>query len=199
MRIISGTAKGRKLIAPAEQTSAIRPTSDRAREALFSILGNRVSQANVLDLFAGTGAIGLEAFSRNAASVIFVDNDASALKILKKNILLCHTGYTGHCEIRVIKHNLSHSLPLNKLPKQLDSDFDLIFADPPYPKNLSINIINLLNSSSLLSPSGLLVVEERFNINLPTDFSNIVLVDKRTYGEAMFSFYEKKSHNRSNV
>jgi 16S rRNA (guanine966-N2)-methyltransferase len=199
VRIISGTAKGRKLIAPAEQSSAIRPTSDRAREALFSILGNRVSQANVLDLFAGTGAIGLEAFSRNAESVIFVDNDAVALKILKKNILLCHTGYTGQCEIRVIKHNLSHSLPLNKLPKQLDSDFDLIFADPPYSKNLSINIINLLNSSSLLSPSGLLVVEERFNINLPTDFSNIVLVDKRTYGEAMFSFYEKKSHNRSNV
>ena len=199
MRIISGTAKGRKLVTPAVKTSVIRPTSDRAREALFSILGDRVTRANVLDLFAGTGAIGLEAFSRNARGVIFVDNDTSALKILKKNILLCHTGHTGHCEIRVIKHDLSHSLPLDKLPKQLDSDFDLIFADPPYSKNLSINIINLLNSSSLLSPGGLLVVEERFNINLPTDFSNIELVDKRTYGEATFSFYEKKLHDRRNI
>ena len=84
MRIISGTAKGRKLVAPAGQALAIRPTSDRAREALFSILGDRVKQANVLDLFAGTGAVGLEAFSRNARSVVFVENDKSALKILKK-------------------------------------------------------------------------------------------------------------------
>jgi len=199
LRIISGVAKGRKLVAPAGQTLAIRPTSDRAREALFSILGDRVKQANVLDLFAGTGAIGLEAFSRNAKSVIFVDNDRSALEILKKNILLCHTGYTGNCEIRVIKHDLTHSLPLNKLPKQLYSEFDLIFADPPYSKNLSINILNLLNSSSLLSPSGQLIVEERFNINLPADFSNISLIEKRTYGEATFSFYEKKLPERSSV
>jgi len=190
LRIISGTIKGRKLAAPAGQTFTIRPTSDRAREALFSIIGDRIRQANVLDLFAGTGAVGLEAFSRNAKSVIFVDNDNSALEILKKNILLCHTGYTGNCEIRVIKHDLSHSLPLSKLPKQLTSQFHFIFADPPYSKNLSINIINLLNSNNLLSPDGLLVVEERFNIKLPANFPNIVLVDKRTYGEATFSFYK---------
>ncbi len=193
MRIISGTARGRKLITPARQTIAIRPTSDRAREALFNILGDRVKQADVLDLFAGTGAIGLESFSRGAGSVIFVDNDRSALEILKKNILRCYTGYTGHCELRVIKHDLASSLPLKKLPKQQASKFDLIFADPPYSKNLSINIINLLNSSNLLSPGGLLVVEERFTVNFPTGFSNIMLVDKRFYGKAAFSFYEKNS------
>ncbi len=199
MRIISGTAKGRKLTAPAEQTLAIRPTSDRAREALFSILGDRVQQANVLDLFAGTGAIGLEAFSRDARSVVFVDNDTSAIKILKKNILLCYAGYTGDCEIRVIKHDLTRSLPLDKLPRQPASKFDLIFADPPYSKNLSINIVNLLNTSNLLSPGGLLVVEEECNVSLPTSFTNIVMVDKRIYGKAAFSFYEKKLPDRSNV
>jgi len=193
LRIISGTARGKKLIAPAEQTPAIRPTSDRAREALFSILGDRIRQANVLDLFAGRGAVGLEAFSRDAGYVIFVDNDKTALKILKKNILRCHAGYTGDCELRVIRHDLTRGLPLNKLPKKLISEFDLIFADPPYSKNLSINIINLLNSSNLLSSDGMLVIEERFNVTLPAGCSNIVLVDKRTYGEATFSFYEKTS------
>ena len=71
---------------------AIRPTSDRAREALFNILGNKVRQATVLDLFAGTGALGLEAFSRSAQFVVFIDNNTLALQLIKKNILLCLTG-----------------------------------------------------------------------------------------------------------
>lgn len=191
MRIISGTARGRKLAAPAGNALTIRPTSDRAREALFNIIGDRVRQAHVLDLFAGTGAIGLEAFSRKARSVIFVDNDISALKLLKKNILLCHKGYTGNCDILVIKHDLAHNLPTIKIPGQLSSVFDLIFADPPYSKNLSITTLNLLNSSNLLSPTGLLVIEERFDIHLPSSFSHIEQVDRRTYGEAAFSFYKK--------
>ena len=195
MRIISGTAKGRKIAAPPGQTLTIRPTSDRAREALFSIIGRRVQQANVLDLFAGTGALGLEAFSRDAKNVIFVDNDKTALDILKRNILRCHTGYSGKCEIRVIKHDLTHSLPAAKFPKNLAVEFDLIFADPPYSKNFSITILNLLNNSSLLSTNGLLIVEERWNVKLPTSFSNITLVDKRTYGEATFWFYELSNHD----
>jgi len=194
LRIISGTAKGRKIAAPSGQTLTIRPTSDRAREALFSIIGRRVQQANVLDLFAGTGALGLEAFSRDAKNVIFVDNDKTALEILKRNILLCLTGYSGKCEIRVIKHDLTHSLPTAKFPKNLAVEFDLIFADPPYSKNLSITILNLLNNSSLLSTNGLLIVEERWNVELPTSFSNIALVDKRTYGEATFWFYESTNN-----
>jgi len=194
LRIISGTARGKKIAAPPGQTLTIRPTSDRAREALFSILGQRVQQANVLDLFAGTGALGLEAFSRGAGNVVFVDNDKFALDILKKNILLCHTGYSGKCEIRVIKHDLTHSLPLSKIPQNLAVEFDLIFADPPYSKKLSLTILNLLNNSSLLSRNGLLIVEERRNVNLPTDLSNITLVDRRTYGEATFWFYESTNY-----
>jgi len=198
LRIVSGIARGRKLAAPAGNALTIRPTSDRAREALFSIIGDRVRQAHVLDLFAGTGAIGLEAFSREARSIIFVDNDISVLNLLKKNILICHKGYTGNCDIRVIKHDLAHSLPMIKIPGQFPSAFDLIFADPPYSKNLSITTLNLLNSSNLLSPTGLLVVEERFDVHLPNGFSNIEQIDRRTYGEAAFSFY-KKLPDRSTV
>lgn len=194
MRIISGAAKGRKLIAPPEHTVTIRPTSDRAREALFSILGHRLQQANVLDLFAGTGAVGLEAFSRNANCVVFIENSTTALNILKKNILLCHTGYSGNCQVRVIKHDLSLSLPMDQFPKQSRSEFDLIFADPPYSKNLSITILNLLNRGRLLSKNGMLVIEERYNVDLPDIFSNITLVDKRTYGESSFWFYESAKH-----
>lgn len=194
MRIISGAVRGRRLIAPPGRSVTIRPTSDRAREALFSIIGRRIQNANILDLFAGTGAIGLEAFSRNAGCVIFVENNAAALKILKKNILLCHTGYSGSCEIRVIKHDLSHSLPLAHFPEQSRSKFDLIFADPPYSKNLSLTTLNLLNRSRLLAPNGLLVVEDRYDVDLPASFSNIMLIDKRTYGEASFWFFEPARH-----
>ena len=175
---------------PPGNMTTIRPTSDRAREALFSILGQRVQQASVLDLFAGTGALGLEAFSRGAENVVFVDNNKVALEILKKNILLCHSGYSGNCEIRVIKYDLSRGLPLDRFPKQLVAEFDLIFADPPYSKNFSIPLLNLLNKSSLLSENGRLIIEERSNITLPASFSNLILTDKRIYGEGTFWFYE---------
>jgi len=189
LRIISGIAKGRKLITPPEHSTSIRPTSDRAREALFNILGRHVYQANVLDLFAGTGAVGLEAFSRSAKNVIFVENDDLALKILKKNILLCHKGYSGNCEIRVVKHDLSQRLPPGKMLKQSVSKYDLIFADPPYAKDLSIKTLDLINKSGFLSKSGLVIIEERFNIELPASLSNIILADKRRYGKTTFWFY----------
>jgi 16S rRNA (guanine966-N2)-methyltransferase len=149
-----------------------------------------VQQATVLDLFAGTGALGLEALSRGAETVIFIDNSKIALEILKKNILLCHSCRSAHCEIRVIRHDLARNLPINRFPKQLAAEFDLIFADPPYSKNYSLPLLKSLNKSSLLSENGLLIVEERSNIALPAGFSNLILADKRSYGEGTFWFYE---------
>jgi 16S rRNA (guanine966-N2)-methyltransferase len=168
---------------------SIRPTSDRAREALFSILGDRVDKAKVLDLFAGTGAMGLEAFSRNAAFVVFVDNDRFALELVKKNILLCLAGYTGNCELRVIQHDLSKGLPLKKLPAETTSGFNLIIADPPYAKNISLAVLDFLNKSMLLTEDGLLVMEERCDVTLPSRLPQLQLVDRRVYGESAFWFY----------
>lgn len=189
MRIISGSQKGRKLFSPPPQEKSIRPTSDRAREALFSILGDRVRQARVLDLFAGTGALGLEAFSRDAALVVFVDNDRLALDLIKKNILLCLAGATGPGELRVIPYDLCKGLPLQKLSAEAADGFNLIFADPPYGKNISLAILDSLNKSKLLSEDGVLIIEERFDVTLPSQLSRLGLIDRRVYGENAFWLY----------
>jgi 16S rRNA (guanine966-N2)-methyltransferase len=189
LRIISGIQKGRKLFPPPLHEKSIRPTSDRAREALFSILGGAVQHARVLDLFAGTGALGLEAFSRNADFVVFVDNSRLALELIKKNILLCLSGYTGSCELRVIQHDLSKGLPIKKMPPETAAGFNLVFADPPYAKNISLSVLDSINNSDLLAANGMLVMEERFDIVLPPQLSRLKLVDKRVYGECAFWFY----------
>lgn len=189
LRIIGGTAKGRKLVPPPLHEKGIRPTSDRAREALFNILGDKVRQAKVLDLFAGTGALGLEAFSRNAQFVVFIDNNALALQLIKKNILLCLTGYKGEGELRVVQHDLTKNIPPNKLPKETRSGFDLIFADPPYAQDISFSILEFVNNSSLLAQNGLLIVEERRTVELPASLTKLERTDRRVYGEAAFSFY----------
>jgi 16S rRNA (guanine966-N2)-methyltransferase len=190
MRIIGGAVRGRKLLTPRSGSLEIRPTSDRAREALFSILAERVSQAAVLDLFAGTGALGLEAFSREAAVVVFVDNNPLAVELIKKNVLRCMAGYRGNCQIRVICHDLQKSLPLKALAPLGKGTFDLIFADPPYTREISPAIVNAIGESGLLSPTGLLVAEERRSVELPKKPAGLRLIDRRIYGEAAFWFYQ---------
>lgn len=183
MRIISGTQKGRKLFTPPPHDKSIRPTSDKAREALFSILGKSVQGAKVLDLFAGTGAIGLEAFSRNADFVVFIENNRLALDLIKQNIGLCLAGYKGNGGIRVIQHDLTKGLPFNHFPMETRSGFDFIFADPPYGQNMALAMLRAIDTSTLLTENGTIVIEERRDIALPVILSNLHLTDKRVYGE----------------
>ncbi|MGW8194115.1 MAG: 16S rRNA (guanine(966)-N(2))-methyltransferase RsmD [Desulforhopalus sp.] len=192
MRIISGIARGRKLCPPPLHDRTIRPTSDRAREALFNILGDHVSDARVLDLFAGTGALGLEALSRNARFVAFVDNSLLALRLIKKNIQRCISDSNPVGRVSVIKHDLTKGLPLGKLPTPAVK-FDLIFADPPYGRDISLSLLDFLNKSSLLTQSGLLIVEERHDVKLPTNLSKLHCIDRRTYGETAFYFYQSRN------
>lgn len=190
LRIISGIGKGRKLFTPPLHDKSIRPTSDKAREALFSILGKSIQGAKVLDLFAGTGAMGLEAFSRNAGFVVFIDNNRLALELIKKNIALCLSGDKNTCELRVIPHDLTKGIPPIHFPTEFQTGFDLIFADPPYGKNISLSVLNSINESNLLTKNGMLIVEERFNISLPNKLSHLCLIDKRVYGESGFWLYK---------
>ncbi len=190
MRIISGSARGRKLAAPPLHNTTIRPTSDRAREALFNILGRSIIDATVLDLFAGTGALGLEALSRNAKHVVFVDNNKLALALIKKNILVCSNNDSQWCNVNIIRHDLCKGLPWKKLSLTDIKAFDFIFADPPYSRNISHNILNLLNNSGLLAQNGILIIEERFNIKLETTLSDLENIDKRVYGENAFWIYQ---------
>jgi len=171
----------------------IRPTSDRAREALFNIIGHEVKGATVLDLYAGTGALGLEALSRSAKQVVFVDNNPQALKLIGKNIELC--GFSD----RTLVMNRDLSKGLYFLVKQLpEITFSVIFIDAPYRKGLSETMLHEIEKINLLSSDVLVVVEEEALSVLPSKVTELSLVDQRRYGDTGFWFYRRtRTGNKS--
>jgi 16S rRNA (guanine966-N2)-methyltransferase len=194
LRIIGGKVKGRRLQTPSKSSARrtgsqlIRPTADRAREALFSIIGKEVEGAAVLDLFAGTGALGLEALSRGAQSAVFVDKSSQSTGLIKKNIDLC--GFSDKSFI--IKKDLAKSLSF--LEKILpDKKFSLIFVDPPYRKTLSLKMLEELSSGIFLTSSGIVVAEDDADNELPETVGSLVLFDQRKYGETGFWFYRHRN------
>lgn len=186
MRIISGSAKGRKLYPPLSRNKDIRPTSDRAREALFSIIGTRIIDCCVADLFAGTGAFGIEALSRGAARVYFIDHAKASLDLIQRNIPLVSGGRE---KSRVIKSDLSRGLNQTTLSEFERNRLDLVFADPPYLTGLSIKILSVLDNSSVLSADPLIIIEERKSFTPPQHLEKLHLKDSRNYGENSFYFY----------
>jgi 16S rRNA (guanine966-N2)-methyltransferase len=190
VRIVSGIARGRTLLTPPPNVRSIRPTSDKAREALFSILGRAVDGAKVLDLFAGTGALGLEAFSRGAASVVFVDVDRKAGELILRNISRLFSDSSHSEELRVVTEDLAGKRWPDNLRRFAPKGFDLILADPPYGQDLSLATLITLDKSALLAENGMLVLEERFSIALPEKLHRLCQVDQRRYGEAGLSFYQ---------
>lgn len=189
MRIISGQAKGRKLFSPAERSQEIRPTSDRAREALFSILGSKIGDSNVLDLFAGTGALGCEALSRGAQAVTFIELNKKALALIKQNVSLIPQ---SEGRSRIIKHDLRRSLPSHLTDTNSTSSFDLVFADPPYSRGITEKILHLLDNCSVLSEKVLVIVEEQKSVDLDIQLDNLILDNRRCYGDTCFSFFKRK-------
>lgn len=205
MRIISGWAKGRRLVSPPAQNASIRPTSDRARESLFNIVAGKTRDASVLDLFAGTGALGLEALSRGAATVCFIDQHPLALTLITRNLEICmdafhhQPGLQGQGEPRffdqsericLLKHDLRRGLPLNSRKFPSVSGFDLVFLDPPYSQGLSLRLLSDLDTSPLLRPNSLIVVEDRASETLPQHLTTLTLMDQRRYGDTGFWFYQ---------
>lgn len=192
MRIISGRAKGRRLLTPAkvrERNSnlLIRPTADRAREALFSIIGSEIKKAAVLDLFAGTGALGLEALSRGADRAVFIDNSPKAVELIRKNIVLCN--FTDQAV--VFKRDLSKGLSFlaDGLP---EAHFSVVFADPPYRGRMAAAILEQLADSDLLSQEALVVIEDDSRADLPEQAGRLNCFDKRRYGDTGFWLYRSE-------
>lgn len=190
MRIIGGKARGRRLQSPSIKKTTknsgqhIRPTADRAREALFNIIGRKVENAVVLDLYAGTGALGLEALSRSADQAVFIDNSPQAVNIINKNIELC--GFSERA--LVIKRDLTKGLAF--LTKQLPGiHFSIVFIDPPYRKGLSTEMLQEVAGSNLLSSEAIVVIEEDAAIELPLQVNDLTLIDRRHYGETGFWLY----------
>ena len=187
MRIIAGSARGRRLASPGQHFGKlVRPTSDRAREAIFNVLAGKVDQALVLDLFAGTGALGLEALSRGATQVIFVEGNRSVIELIRQNIEAC--GFLD--ESSVVHRDLAKSLGfLTKLNP--GAGFDLVFLDPPYGKGLGHKVLAGLLEQKLVADHGIIVLEDRAGEEYPEALGGWLCYDQRRYGEAGFWLYRQ--------
>ena len=182
MRIVGGKFKGRQLAPPADQTT--RPTSDRVREAVFNILahgiaGLELEGARVLDLFAGTGALGFETLSRGARHCQFVDESAEARGLVRTNA--DKLGVIGQCKIW--RRDATDLGPCAPLPK-----FDLIFADPPYGRGLGEKALASLVRGAWINDGGIVVLEEIEKAEVP-ETAGLRLIDERSYGETKVRFY----------
>ena len=187
MRITGGQARGRRLLGPREGQRFLRPTCDRVREALFNIVGDRVRGALALDLFAGTGAWGLEALSRGAAAVLFVDESPEAGRLIAANVRNClPQAQAGFVRLRL--HALSQlAFHGGKIPAP--HRFNLVFLDPPYQKNLAQQLLKVVEEAHILAPSALVVAEEQHSVILPDRIGSLQSVDRRQYGESALWLY----------
>lgn len=185
MRITGGRAKGRRLHTP--KGLLIRPTSDRVREAVFNILGHDLAGLNVLDLFSGTGSLGLEALSRGAERAVFVDRSRDSMALARKNIDFC--GYGGVGEF--IRTDLAGGIPWTH-PILVKHRFDLVFLDPPYSKSLVVPVLNRISPEKGLRSGARVVVETERGADLPASFPALEMVDTRVYGDTRISFYESR-------
>ena len=183
MHIIAGAFRGRRLWAPRGQTT--RPTSAKVKEAIFQILADELIGAQGLDLFAGCGGLGLEALSRGAAEMAFVEHEKTAARALRKN--LTALGCTGRS--RVIQE---HVLKFLRKPTLRQGSFDLIFADPPYRGDLLRDTLTVIADRDLLSEDGTLVAERWKKDVLPETIGSLHCFLERTYGDTNVSFWRKK-------
>ena len=178
MRIISGQFKGRKL-SPVRGIRT-RPTADRVREALFSILGPIEAHTLVLDLFAGTGALGIEALSRGARRAVFVDRDYHSLITLNKNI--------AHCNLQACTQVYRWDITKNlNCLKPYARQFDLVFLDPPYHQNLIPQTLARLLLLEVLNPVATLVAEHAADETIVAP-EGLICEDQRIYGQTRLSF-----------
>ncbi|MQL54022.1 16S rRNA (guanine(966)-N(2))-methyltransferase RsmD [Desulfofundulus thermobenzoicus] len=180
MRVIGGLAKKRRLKVPRGWTG--RPTADRVKETLFNILAPWIDGCSFLDLFAGTGNVGIEALSRGAERAVFVEQDYRAVNAIREN--LHHAGFVEQAEL------LSGDVlsVLTKLAGRGYS-FDLIFLDPPYGQGLELSTLEALKDLPLLNQGGMVVVESSNKTTLPPQVGKLVLYRRHRVGDTLLSFY----------
>jgi 16S rRNA (guanine966-N2)-methyltransferase len=182
MRITGGQAKSRVLASP--KGLKIRPTTDQVREAIFNIIGQDLSGLKVLDLFAGTGSLGLESLSRGALSALFIDSSQESVNLIKKNLAIC--GYKGSGA--VLRRDLRRGIPLNHLlTKEI---IDLVFLDPPYRDNIISFLLKELSTKEVVSSGSLAVAESSKSESPPVSVENFQMVNTRLYGITRISVYE---------
>lgn len=178
MRIVAGKFKGTKIATPAAKDHSIRPSSDRLRESLFNILthrdkGDSLRNARTLDLFSGTGAMGLEALSRGAGYCLFIDHDPAALALIRRNVT----------RMDLTDNSMILRRDATRLGVTTMTPFNLLLADPPYDQNLGPYALTAAATGGWLTPGALCIIEDRHNahITLPEGFTEL---ERRHYGEA---------------
>jgi len=189
MRIIAGKAKGRTLVAP--KAKILRPTTDRVKESLFNILS--VEGRRFLDLFAGSGSVGLEAVSRGASRVILVESQRACADAIRTNIERCgflnmpleEPAGGGGQDVEVIDCPVERAL---RLLGHRGERFDVVFADPPYGRNLMDETLRLVRTQALMSQDGVLVVQHSAREEVPARREGYQIEDSRRYGETALSF-----------
>ena len=196
MRIIAGSAKGRKLLSPLNQgrvtekgdINATRPTLDRVKESMFSIISGKILDSRVLDMFSGTGSLGLESISRGAGSAVMVEKSRETYEILTKNIE--NLGFSGKST-----PILSDSYEYCKKAGYKGDVFDIIFVDPPYLNNMVKTSVLLIEELGLLSSQGVIVSKYDISEEVFEPEVSLELVDRRKYGKTVLAFYQhRKEH-----
>jgi 16S rRNA (guanine966-N2)-methyltransferase len=178
--VIAGSAGGLRLNTP--KGLMTRPTADKIKEALFNIIANRICDASVLDLFAGTGSLGIEALSRGAKEAVFVDKSRDCGKIIANN--LSHTGFVN-CS-KIITSEVQTAI--DRIA-QANSIFDIVFLDPPYGKNFVDKTLKKLAFSDIINENGIVVAESHEKDELPENEGSLELIDSRRYGITVLSLY----------
>ena len=177
MRIITGEYKGRRLISP--ENDDIRPTSDKVKEALFSMIAFDLEEAVCVDLFAGTGNLGLEALSRGARHCWFGDSSRDSLKLIKENIAYCR----AQDKSTVLAGDFRKTLG------RLETRMDVIFLDPPYEMGLLPECFSLIREYGCLAEDGLIVAEHRREEQLPEELEGFGKIKEKKYGTVVISIY----------
>ena len=178
MRVITGTARGRRLKTP--ENSDIRPTTDNVKESVFNIIQFDIEGRRVLDLFAGTGQLGIECFSRGAAEAVFIDDSREAVRIVKDNLKAC-----GFSAPVLQQDALSYLRSCGR--------FDLIFVDPPYDANLYEPVLETINSVDILSDGGIILCESRRERYMPDMKAPYLKRRDYNYGRVKLTVYVKET------
>ncbi len=184
MKVTGGMSKGR-LLASIKGLN-IRPTSGKVREAIFNLLGQDITGLKVLDLFAGTGSLGIEALSRGALCALFIDNSYLSIKTIKKNLRLCGFVSSG----AVLKRDIMRGLPFEH--RFFQKDIDLVFIDPPYGKDYIPPILKRISEGEILASSAIVVAESLKDNKLPVRMGKLCLFDTRIYGETKIDMYNRE-------
>ncbi len=184
MRIVAGEFRGRKLLGP----KSIRPTEDKIKKSLFDIMRQPVLNSRFLDLFAGSGAVGIEALSRGASEVYFVEKDSKACKMIEENIAKLRLEDQTY---KVLGLDFERAISYFQKAKEV---FDLIYLDPPYYKEMAKKALQMLGAYDIVAENGFIIAQHHKRDILEQDFGELRLWRRRNYSTTLLSFYSKTTN-----